>query len=85
MKTQDSQHKPEQQPARTDKDSPLNRVKLELGMAIMFGIIIWLLVDVITPSITKQLALLACYGFIAAVWLIFRTRQILKHHQSASG
>ena len=85
MKNQDPQHVPEndskQQSHKTGfgvAASPFNTVKLELGFVIIIGIVLWLGIDIITSSIGKQLLLLAGYGIVSALWLIFRTSRILK-------
>ena len=58
--------------------SPLNRVKLELGITLILGLLLWLAADSITASIASQLLLLLGYGFIGACWLIYRTRRVLQ-------
>jgi len=72
----------EQAPESVSDVSPFNGVKLELGFAIIIGIILWLVVDNITPVLGKQLILLAGYGLIAAIRLVTRTRQVVKRHYS---
>jgi hypothetical protein len=58
--------------------SPFNRVKMELGMAIFLGFVLWLAADSITASIATQLLLLVGYGLISAGWLVFRTRRVVQ-------
>ena len=57
--------------------SPFNQVKIELAIALILGIILWLAAESITASIATQLLLLVSYGLISASWLIVRTRHVL--------
>lgn len=85
MVQQDSQQDPRQKANKSGMSvaaSPFNRVKLELGFALFFGILLWLAVDFITHSIDTQLLILVSYGLIASIWLVIRTRQVLKQHES---
>ncbi len=58
--------------------SPLNSVKLELGIILFVGLLLWLAVDSITADIANQLLILALFGGVGALWLVFRTRRTLK-------
>ncbi len=58
--------------------SPFNRVKMELGMALFLGFVLWLAADSITSSIATQLLLLVGYGLISAGWLVLRTRRVVQ-------
>ncbi len=64
--------------------SPLNSVKLELGMILFVGLLLWLAVDSITADLSNQLLILVGFGTLGGVWLVLRTRHILKQlaHQS---
>lgn len=79
-----SNHKPPSPtPASTRKGfgvaaSPFNGVKIELGIVLILGLILWLAADSITSSIAAQLLLLVSYGLISAFWLIIRTRQVVQ-------
>lgn len=87
MKNHNSQQYPDEKNFGSSPEvtaSPFNSVKLELGFAIIIGVIVWLTVDFITPSIGKQLMLLSGYGVISATWLIIRIRQIAKRHHPES-
>jgi len=55
--------------------SPLNGVKLELGIALFVGGLLWLAVDSITADLADQLLLLGGYGLVAALWLVLRVRR----------
>ena len=58
--------------------SPFNGVKIELGIVLILGFVLWLAADSITASITAQLLLLVSYGLIGAFWLIIRTRRVAQ-------
>ncbi len=58
--------------------SPLNRVKLELGIILFVGLLLWLAVDSITAEVANQLLILAAFGGGGALWLVFRTRRTLR-------
>ena len=58
--------------------SPLNSVKLELGMILFVGLLLWLAVDSITADVSNQLLILAGYGVVGGLWLVLRTRHILR-------
>ena len=63
--------------------SPLNEVKLELGVILLAGTVLWLAADSITANVATQLLILLGYGMSAAAWLVFRTRRIVR--QLAAG
>ncbi len=58
--------------------SPLNRVKLELGIILLVGLLLWLAVDSITADFANQLLILAFFGGTSALWLVLRTRRTLQ-------
>ncbi|MCK4586005.1 MAG: hypothetical protein KAU29_01600 [Gammaproteobacteria bacterium] len=58
--------------------SPFNGVKIELGIVLILGFVLWLATDFITASITAQLLLLVSYGLIGAFWLVIRTRRVAQ-------
>ena len=62
----------------TVKASPLNEVKLELGVALILGVVVFLVVPVLMPDLLSQLLLLAGYGVAAMGWIIWRVRRILR-------
>lgn len=57
--------------------SPLNSVKLELGIILFVGLLLWLAVDSITADFANQLLILAFFGVGGALWLVIRTRRTL--------
>ena len=58
--------------------SPFNGVKIELGIVLILGFVLWLAADSITASITAQLLVLVSYGLIGAFWLVIRTRRVAQ-------
>lgn len=57
--------------------SPLNGVKLELAIILFLGIVVWV-VHYRLPVLWAQFALLGGYGFAAMMWLLWRTRRVIK-------
>ena len=58
--------------------SPFNGVKLELGLCLMLGALLWLGADSITANEGAQLLMLLIYSLLAAIWLVLRTRVVLQ-------
>lgn len=56
--------------------SPFNTVKLELAIILVFGVVLGLLLDSITPHNGLQILILAIYGVGASLWLWLRTRRV---------
>jgi F0F1-type ATP synthase assembly protein I len=56
--------------------SPFNTVKLELAIILVFGVVLGLLLDSITPHNGLQILILAFYGVGASVWVWLRTRRV---------
>ncbi|MEJ2181330.1 MAG: hypothetical protein P8Y28_13080 [Gammaproteobacteria bacterium] len=58
--------------------SPFNAVKLELAIILVAGILLWAVVDSITPSESAQIGILMLFGFLGAGWLVIRTRYLSR-------
>lgn len=58
--------------------SPFNGVKIELGFAILLGILLWLAADSITANEAAQWLILLAYGLLSMCWLVMRTRAVLR-------
>lgn len=58
--------------------SPFNGVKLELGVCVILGVLLWLGADSITADEGAQLLILLAYGLLAMGWLVLRTRAVLR-------
>ena len=58
--------------------SPLNEIKLDLGIILVVGFLLLLLQGRILDSLSLQLLLLASYGLLGMIWIVARTRRILN-------
>jgi len=58
--------------------SPFNGVKLELGICIILGMLLWLGADSITANKDAQLLILLGYSLLGTVWLVVRTRTVSR-------
>lgn len=58
--------------------SPLNGVKFELGIILCLAGLAWLLHDLLVSDVVLQLIGLAAYGLAGMLWIILRTRRILR-------
>ncbi|MBZ4193856.1 MAG: hypothetical protein LAE24_06045 [Candidatus Contendobacter sp.] len=57
--------------------SPLNEVKLELGIILAIGGLLLLAQGRVLDSLLLQLLALVSYGLIGLVWIVVRTRRIM--------
>lgn len=57
--------------------SPLNEVKLDLGIILAVGGLLLLAQGRVLDSLLLQLLVLVSYGFIGLIWIVVRTRQIM--------
>jgi len=57
--------------------SPLNPVKLELGLLLVGGLLLLLLHPRLVEGAGGQILLLVGYGLAAAAWLVWRARRVL--------
>ena len=76
---------PENQKGFTVKASPLNPVKLELGVVLIIGVLLLIINEFITESRETQFLILGGYGIFAMIWLVFRTRSAIKSVDGANG
>ena len=60
--------------------SPLNAVKLELVIILLFGFLLWIVLDSITNNDVTQIVVLFLFSITGAVWLVMRTRY-LSHRE----
>lgn len=58
--------------------SPLNAVKLELGVILVVGALLVLIQGRLTDNLVTQLLVLVSYGGLGASWLIVRAHRILR-------
>ncbi|MFZ1829704.1 MAG: hypothetical protein WAW42_13305 [Candidatus Competibacteraceae bacterium] len=57
--------------------SPLNEVKLDLGVILTVGVVLLLVQGRVLDSVLLQLLLLASYSLLGMLWIVVRTRRIM--------
>ena len=57
--------------------SPLNEVKLDLGIILVVGLVLLLVQGRALDSVLLQLLLLLSYGVLGMTWIIIRTRRVI--------
>ena len=57
--------------------SPLNEVKLDLGIILSVGVLLLLVQGRVTDSLSLQLLLLLSYGLLGMVWIVVRVRRVM--------
>ncbi len=65
--------------------SPLNTVKLDLGVILLLGVLLVLTVDRLVPGRVWQIVTLAGAGALGAIWLIWRARRIVARQERENG
>ncbi len=58
--------------------SPLNTVKLELAVILVVGFLLLLAQGKLLDSLLAQLLVLSSYSLAGMVWIVVRTRAILR-------
>ena len=64
-------------PKLMDFHSPLEGIKFELGVILVGAILLLVVQQRITASLTLQFLLLSGYGLAGAVWIILRARRAM--------
>ncbi len=57
--------------------SPLNEVKLDLGIILAVGVLLLLVQGRVVDSLPLQLLLLLSYGLLGMVWIVVRVRRVM--------
>lgn len=57
--------------------SPLNEVKLDLGIILAVGVLLLLMQGRALESLSLQLLLLLSYGLLGMVWIVIRARRVM--------
>ncbi|MGB5065491.1 MAG: hypothetical protein WBQ37_17305 [Candidatus Competibacter sp.] len=57
--------------------SPLNEVKLDLGIILAVGVLLLLVQGRALESLSLQLLLLLSYGLLGMVWIVIRVRWVM--------
>ena len=58
--------------------SPFNAVKLELGVALLIGLLLLLVSGRLPGGAAGQLLILLGYGTAASLWIVWRVRRTLR-------
>ncbi len=58
--------------------SPLNHIKLELGVVLCVAVLVLLLVPSFSEVLAVQLLILLGYGVVAGGWLVWRIRKTVS-------
>ena len=56
--------------------SPYNAVKLELVIILIFGFLLWAVLDSITNDDFTQIIVLFLFSLTGTIWLVIRTRYL---------
>jgi len=70
---------PENKTGFTVAASPLNPVKLELGIILIIGFFLFFVVSSVIDSQMAQLGVLGGFGFLSMLWIIFRVRKLMSN------
>ncbi|NMQ18206.1 hypothetical protein E4P82_02745 [Candidatus Competibacter phosphatis] len=57
--------------------SPLNEVKLDLGIILAIGVLLLLVQGRALESLSLQLLLLLSYGLLGMLWIVIRVHRIM--------
>jgi hypothetical protein len=57
--------------------SPLNDVKLDLGVILTVGFVLLLVQGRVLESLWLQMLVLASYSLLGMIWIVVRTRRIM--------
>jgi predicted neutral ceramidase superfamily lipid hydrolase len=58
--------------------SPLNEVKLDLAIILVVGMLLLLVQGRLMDGLPAQLLVLASYGVAGMLWIVVRTRKVLR-------
>lgn len=62
----------------TVADSPLNGVKLDLGLFILVGLVLLVLLENISISQWLRFTILGTWALFMLTWIVFKTQAIIK-------
>jgi len=63
----------------TVKASPFNAIKLDLALILIVGIVVLVTHDRLVEHQLGQLLIVAGYGIAAMLWIVVKTRRVLKN------
>lgn len=64
----------------TVQASPFNAIKLDLALILVVGIVVLVVHDRLIEHQLGQLLIIIGYGVTAMLWVVVRTRRVLKKH-----
>lgn len=57
--------------------SPLNEVKLDLGIILAVGLLLLLVQGRVVDGLPLQFLLLSSYGLLGMIWIVVRVRRVV--------
>jgi len=73
---------PENKLGFTVSASPLNPVKLELGLILVIGFFAFFIITYSIDSVASQFIFLGAYGLFGMMWIIHRARKLMAQMNS---
>lgn len=73
---------PHKRTGLTVSASPLNQVKLELGVVLILAVVLFLLAPLLSAHFIGQFTILLGYGLAAMAWIIFRVRKVMRQAET---
>ena len=68
---------PENKTGFTVAASPLNPVKLELGIILIIGFFLFFIVSSVIDSQIVQIGVLSGFGCLSMFWIVYRVRKLM--------
>jgi len=65
--------------------SPLNEVKLDLGIILSVGVLLLLVQGRVVDGLPLQLLLLLSYGLSGMIWIVIRVRRVMANIERERG
>lgn len=65
--------------------SPLNEVKLDLGIILAIGVLLLLVQGRALESLSLQLLLLLSYGLLGMLWIVIRVHRVMTQFDRERG
>ena len=69
---------PENKTGFTVAASPLNPVKLELGIILIIGFCLFFILSSVIDSQIMQIGVLSGFGCLSLFWIIYRVRKLMS-------
>lgn len=65
--------------------SPLNEVKLDLGIILSVGVLLLMVQGRVVDGLPLQLLLLLSYGLSGMIWIVIRVRRVMANIERERG